>query len=154
MSLTHPPNDLSPQPTSRLKAILPYTTVAMIIAALYMGWTLYSRHQENEEAQRALAAKKEARNQQVVDQVFGSGEIKITTFGADTGVLRRGQTTHLCYGVVNAKTLKIEPTLSEPVKPTWQHCAEIAPKTTTTYTLTATDGAGNTKSASLTIQVK
>jgi hypothetical protein len=59
----------------------------------------------------------------------------------------------LCYGVVNAKAVKVDPPV-EQLKPSAHHCFEIAPKKTTTYTITADDGAGHTKSEALTIQVK
>lgn len=140
-------------PASRIRALLPYTTVAMIIVALYVAWTLYSRHQANQAAEEAIQTKRAEENKRIVDQVYGSGEIKFSTMSADTGVLTRGQTTQLCYGVVNAKTVKMDPPL-EQLKPSYYHCLEVAPKKTTTYTITADDGAGHTKSQSLTIQVK
>jgi ABC-type transport system involved in cytochrome bd biosynthesis fused ATPase/permease subunit len=146
-------NQPEPTPQSHLRALLPYTTVALIIAALYVAWTFYSRYESNRKAQEALQASKEEARKRVVDQVYGTGEIRFTTFGADSGVLRRGETTQLCYGVVNAKTVKLDPPV-EQAKPSYHHCVEVAPKTTTTYTITAEDGRGNTKSESITIQVK
>ena len=41
----------------------------------------------------------------------------------------------------------------EDIKPSYHHCVEIAPKKTTTYTITADDGAGHTKSLSLEVKV-
>ncbi len=138
---------------SPLRALLPYTTAALIIAILYVAWTFYSRYESNRKAQAAIEAKRaEARKQQVED-IYGSGGIKFTTFGADAGVLKRGDSTQLCYGVLNAKTVKLDPPV-EQAKPTYYHCVEIAPKKTTTYTITAADGKGHSKSESLTIQVR
>lgn len=138
---------------SRFRAILPYTTVAMILAALYVAWTFYSRYQENRSAEQAIQQKKTEAEKRVVDQIYGSGEVSFTTFGVDSGVLKRGESTELCYGVVNAKNVKIEPSVGE-TKPSYQHCLEIRPAKTTTYTITADDGAGHSKSESLTVQVK
>lgn len=138
---------------SRLQAIIPYTTVVLIIVALYVAWTFYSRYESNRKAQQAIAAKRAEANKDEVNQIFGPGEIKFTTFAADAGVLHPGQTTQLCYGVLNAKTVKIDPPI-EQAKPTYYHCVEIAPKKTTTYTITAEDAKGNKKSQSLTIQVR
>lgn len=140
-------------PHSLLQALLPYTTVAVIVAALYVAWTFYSRYESNRKAQQAIQAEKDEARKRIVDQVYGSGEIKFSTFAADSGVLKRGESTQLCYGVENAKTVKIDPPV-EQAKPTYYHCVEIAPKTTTTYTITAEDGKGKSKSESLTIQVK
>jgi hypothetical protein len=153
MSVTQPPSDPERKQGSRLRAILPYTTVAMIIAALYVAWTFYSRHEANRAAAKALESRKAEENKRFVNEVYGSGEVKFTTMTADTGVLAFGQTTQLCYGVVNAKLVKIDPPV-EQLKPSYHHCFEIAPKKTTTYTITADDGAGHTKSESLTVQVK
>jgi hypothetical protein len=153
MTLTQPPNEPERRQGSALRAILPYTTVAMIIAALYVAWTFYSRHEANRAAVEAIQKKKAEENKQVVDQVYGSGEVKFTMMTADSGVLAPGQTTQLCYGVANAKAVKVDPPV-EQLKPSYHHCFEVAPKKTTTYTITADDGAGHTKSQALTIQVK
>ena len=153
MAIAEPPYEPGGEPKSRLRAILPYTTIAMVIAALYVAWTFYSRHEAIREAEQAAETKKTEDNKRIVDQVYGSGEVKFTAMSADSGVLARGETTQLCYGVVNAKTVKIDPPVAE-LKPSYHHCFEIAPKKTTTYTVTADDGAGHTKSQSLTVQVK
>jgi len=139
---------------SRLRSLLPYTTVALVIAILYVAWTFYSRHESNLKAQEAAAAKERESRQRVVDMIYGSGEIKFSTFSADSGVLHRGESTELCYGVVNANAVKIEPSVGEETKPSYRHCVEVAPKKTTTYTITATNAKGENKSESLTIQVK
>lgn len=153
MSLTQPPNEPDRKQRSPLRAMLPYTTVAMIIAALYVAWTFYSRYEANRTAAQAIQNKKAEENKQFVNEVYGSGEVKFTTMTADSGTLAPGQTTQLCYGVVNAKSVKIDPPV-EQLKPSYHHCFEVAPKKTTTYTITAEDGAGHTKSESLSIQVK
>ncbi len=147
------PNQPEKTPRSPLQALLPYTTVAVIIAALYVALTFYSRYESNRKAQQTIQAAKDEARKRIVDQVYGSGEIKFSTFAADSGVLKRGESTQLCYGVENAKIVKIDPPV-EQAKPTYYHCVQIAPKTTTTYTITAQDGKGNSKSESLTIQVK
>ena len=145
----------TPEPVkpSALQRILPYTTVLLVIALGYLGWTFYSRHQAEKDAQQAIEAKKHEREQTVVDQVFGNGEVSFTTFGADSGSLKRGETTQLCYGVVNATTVKLDPPV-EQAKPTYHHCLEIAPKKTTTYTITASDAKGHTKTESVTVKVE
>ena len=139
---------------SGLAAILPYTTIAMIIAALYVAWTFYSRHESARKAQETAAAQRQEAEKRSADLIFGSGEIKINIFSADRGILRRGETTHLCYGVVNVTALKIDPPVGEPVKPTNRHCVDITPQKTTTYTITAANDKGDTKTASLTVQVR
>jgi len=154
MSLTDTPPGPEHKSGSALKSILPYTTVAVIIAALYVAYTFYSRYDNNRRAQAAInAAQQEARQKQE-RAIFGSGEVSFTTFGADDAHLKRGQSTELCYGVVNATAVKIEPALSEAPRVSPRHCVEIAPKKTTTYTITASDAKGNSKTESITVQVR
>ena len=154
MAITDAPPPPPERPRrSKLEGLLPYTTVAVIIAALYVAWTFYSRYESNKQAVERIQAQREAARKRVVDQIYGSGEIRFTAFTADNGVLQRGQTTQLCYGVVNAESVTLNPAV-EPIKPSYHHCVEIAPKQTTTYTLTAKDAAGHSKSESLTIRVQ
>ncbi len=153
MPLMSAPNEPGPRPKSKLQAILPYTTVALIVAALYAAWTFYARHERTQRAQAEIEAAHANARKRVVDQIYGSGEVKFTTFGVDTGRLTRGESTELCYGVVNATTVKIDPPIGD-IKPSYHHCLEIAPKKTTTYTITANDAKGNSKSESITVQVK
>ena len=153
MALTDTPQEPAKSPDSVLKKILPFTTVAMIIAALYVAYTFYSRHQSDVEAQQAAAAKQREQQQRTVKTVFGSGEILFNNFSADAGVLKAGAHTQLCYGVENATQVVLDPPVA-PVKPAYRNCIEIAPKTTTTYKITASDAAGHSKSQSLTVRVE
>jgi hypothetical protein len=146
---------LQPEPSNRspLQAILPYTTVAVVIAALYVAWTFYSRHEANVKAQQEQAAREAEQRQREAQHIFGSGGLSFRTWSADKGVVRPGETAHICYGIVDAKTVKIDPPVAD-LKPSYLHCFDVAPKTTTTYTITATDGAGHSASQQLTIQVR
>lgn len=138
---------------SVLESILPYTTVAVIIAALYAAWVFYSRHERTQRVQAEIEAARAETRKRVVDQIYGSGAVSFSTFGVDKGQLRRGESTELCYGVVNATSVKIDPPLPD-VKVSYYHCIEIRPKATTTYTITAQNAKGETKSESITVQVK
>lgn len=133
--------------------LLPYTTVVLLIVAIYVGWTFYSRRRAEKASRDAAAAEKAARNKQVVDQVFGSGDVKLLTFYISPIHLHRGETARLCYGVSNAVSVVIEPHV-EDTKPSYNHCLEIAPKHDTTYTLTAKDKAGHIATGSLPVVVK
>ena len=156
MSLLDSPGE-KPAPAAStdtpLKKLLPFTSVALIIAALYVAWTFYSRHQSDRAAAEQLAARQQQARQRVVDQVFGDGEVKFVAFGADSAVLKRGESTQLCYGVVNAKTVTVDPPV-EPLKPSYHHCMQITPVKTTSYTITADDGKGHKQSQAVTINVR
>jgi hypothetical protein len=151
--MDQPPPPASPEPRSLLRAILPYTSVAVIIAALYVAWIFWSRYQSAKEAEETARQRQEQAKKDIYDQISQHGELSFTTFEAADGTLKRGQTTELCYGVVNAKTVKLDPPV-EDIKPSYRHCLDISPKRTTTYTITADNGAGQTKTLSLTVRVK
>src|SRR5438046_8391600 len=84
---------------------------------------------------------------------MGGKELAIQNFYAIPGVIRSGQSVQVCYGVANAKTVKLEPQ-SNPVWPSYARCVEVTPAKTTTYTLTITGAAGDTKSQSLVVTVR
>src|SRR6184192_2301017 len=97
-------------PPALIRNPLPYTTIALIAAVLYVAWVFYSRWQETREAEQRAAAKRAAENRFVLE-AYGNGRVKILNFSLDPGVIRRGQESELCYGVSNAKMVTIEPTV-------------------------------------------
>jgi hypothetical protein len=151
--LTGAPTPPEPPKRSPLAAVLPYTTVAVIIAALYVAWTFYSRHEANVKAEQELAARQAEHTQREARAIFGSGGLSFRTWSADKAVVRPGETAHICYGIVDAKSVRIDPPV-EQLKPSYLHCLEVAPKQTTTYKITAEDARGHTASEQLTIQVR
>jgi hypothetical protein len=150
---TDPNGSSTPKQKSGLSAILPYTSVALIVAVLYVAWTFYSRSQSaKQQAEEAERSQQESAQKQK-ELIFGRGDdVKFLVFSAGAHV-SRGQSTHLCYGMVNAVKVSIEPAIGEEVKPTSHHCAEISPKQTTTYKITASNAAGQEQSTSLTVRV-
>lgn len=124
----------------------------MVLAALWTGWTLYSRYQSAAEAERQAQQKQADADRKVVE-AFGGDRLTILGFNAAQGEVSAGARVVLCYGVSNAVQVKIEPGV-EPIKPAVSHCLNVFPKKTTTYTLQAEDAKGNSKSASLTIRVR
>jgi hypothetical protein len=153
MALTDPPPADKPQRSSVLQTLSRFATVSILIALIYVGWTLYSRHASNENAVRDLAAKQDAARQHQAQLIFGSGEVKIVSYSVDRPTLARGESADLCYGVVNATKVTLDPAV-EPVKPSAYHCMTIAPRATTVYTLTASGDRGEAKSLSVTVHVR
>jgi hypothetical protein len=152
MALTDAPPPEERPKRSALAAILPYTTVALLIAALYVAWTFYSRHEANVRAERERAAQEAEHRQREAQTIFGSGGLSFRTWSADKAQVQPGEMAHICYGIVAATSVKIDPPV-EQLKPSYLHCFEVRPKQTTTYTITASDAAGHTASQQLTIQV-
>jgi hypothetical protein len=133
---------------SLIRKLLPYTSVMAAIAVLYVGWTFFSRWNENRTNEGAAEAERTKANAKIVE-MYGSGNLKILNFYA----IRRSEKTLLCYGVSNATAVRIEPGV-EPLKPSLSRCLEVAPKSTTQYTLTAQDAAGHQATESVVVQVK
>jgi hypothetical protein len=135
-----------------LRRLLPYTTVLMVLVAIWTVWILYSRYQSAAEAERQSKEKQAEVDRKLVT-AFGGDELSILGFNTAEKEVSPGGRVLMCYGVSNATAVKIEPEV-EPIKPALQHCLEVFPKKTTDYTLTASDGKGNTQSKTLTIRVR
>lgn len=136
-----------------IRKLLPFTTAAVVIAMLYVGWIFFSRWQGEREA-RSKAAQQQVEDARKTVEAYGNGRVKILSFTISQGVIRRRDKASICYGVSNAKTVTIDPKPTGELWPSLSRCVEIAPLKATTYTLTATDAAGHTEQSALTIQVQ
>lgn len=146
-----------PEAPDRARKILRYMPIAVVIAALYAGFVLFTRWSQTrdiEAKEKAQAAEERQEKDQRALEVVGGTEFKILIFYATPGLVHPGDAVELCYGVANAETVKIEPDIGRDVWPSINRCIDIKPKKTTTYTLTAEDGRGNTKTAALTLEVQ
>jgi hypothetical protein len=143
-------------PPAGLRRFLRYSVVVVVLVALYVGWIFYSRWRENRAIEQGIdqqrAAERRAEAQRIGQQ-FGGTSLAILNFYADPPTLRRGETADLCYGVANAKSVRLEPP-SGPVWPSYARCFQISPKKTTTYTLSASDAAGHTKTTTVTVRIR
>jgi hypothetical protein len=81
------------------------------------------------------------------------GPVRILRFYASAGVLMTGEKAQLCYGVQNAKSVRIAPLLAN-VVPSVARCLEIVPKHTTHYTILAEGYDGRVAAQSLTLAVQ
>src|SRR3977135_4393779 len=144
------------QKKSALKNPFLYSWAALGIAALVVGWIILSRWQENRDIEKR-AKEERTQKQQEQDRItleqLGGKELAIQNFYATPGVIRRGETVQICYGVANAKTVTLEPQ-PNPVWPSYSRCVDVKPQKTTTYTLTISDGSGNSKTQTLEVKVR
>ena len=81
------------------------------------------------------------------------GPVRILRFYATTGSIALGDKAQLCYGVENAKSVRISPSLA-PVVPAANRCLEIVPDHTTHYTILAEGFDGNVATRFLTLVVE
>jgi hypothetical protein len=135
-----------------LRKVLPYTTAAVVLGALYAAWVFTSRWNDNRHMEQAAAAQR-AKFDREITEAYGGGQLKILSFYASPGLIRRGEKALLCYGVVNAKTVRLDPAV-ERVWPSTSRCFSVTPDRETRYTLTAEDTGGHTATQSVVLQVK
>ena len=140
---------------SIFKNPLVYTSLAILVVAIYVVWILLSRHVANrayEERIRSQQAEKQRQSDQAAIEQLGGNELAIQMLYA-TPEIRRGETAQVCFGVANAKLVTLEPQ-TNPVWPSHSLCVDVKPKKTTTYTLTATSADGKTVAQQVTVAVK
>lgn len=149
--LAHPDQEQK----SIFKNPLIYSSALVVVVGVVVGGIMLSRWLDNRDIDRR-AAQERAAKQREMDRLaieqLGGKEFAILNFYATPGAIRRGETSQLCYGVANAKTVKLEPQ-SSPVWPSASRCVDVSPTKDTTYTLTIQDASGNTKTATVEVKV-
>jgi hypothetical protein len=78
--------------------------------------------------------------------------VKITQFYSAKPQIHRGEPALLCYGVENARAVRLDPAVAE-LSPALTRCFEVKPAETTSYTLTAEGSGGQKVSNNVTIVV-
>src|SRR5215208_4837687 len=121
------------------------------IAIAYVAWIFVSR---------ALSTTRWARRNQPADagsaqfaKVYGGTDVRILQFYARDGNMVEGTKSVICYGVLNAKSVRIEPRL-EGVSPSLNRCVEVSAEKETRYTLFAEGVDGRTASESFVLGVR
>jgi hypothetical protein len=145
-----------PRTKALFKNPLLYSSLLVGTTLFVVLWILYSRWQENrviEQRTRDEASRKQTENDRLALEQFGGKELAIQSFYASPGAVRKGESVQLCYGVANAKEVKLEPQPNA-VWPSYARCVNVSPAKTTTYTLTISDASGNTKTQSLEVVVR
>src|SRR5258708_24286818 len=152
--------DPKPQPPTKTRTIvktpLLYSSLLVSIALLVVGWILFSRWQANlsiERRTREERSQKQLENDRVALEQFGGKDLAIQSFYASPGAIHKGDSAQLCYGVANAKSVKLEPQPTA-VWPSYSRCVTASPAKSTTYTVTVSDSSGNTKTQSLEVKVE
>ena len=109
----------------------------------------YSRRERASEVERQRAEKESADARRMLELIGG---LRILDLYAVPRAIPRGKSARLCYSVVGAKTVRMEPEVSR-VYPAFSHCVEIAPRQDTVYTLFAEDEAGHSINKNVSVQV-
>ena len=121
--------------------------LVLAVVAAYLVWIADSRWSPEPRA-AAGSGKPDIPKEYLPD---GPG-VKIVAFYTGTREISRGDSATICYSVVNAKSVRVEPAV-EDLKPSINRCFGHSPNATTTYTLYADGSDGSAATASFAIQV-
>lgn len=146
----------SPESRSAWRNPLLYSSVVVLVAALAVSFIMFSRWQDariRDRQETKERAEKQREQDRVAVEMLGGKEFSILDFYASPNVIHRGESAELCYGVSNAKNVKLEPP-AQPVWPSGARCVSVSPTKTTTYTLTIEDAAGHSKSGTVELAVR
>lgn len=88
-----------------------------------------------------------------IHPAYAGNELKVLNFLAQPGTVPPGEPALLCYGVLNAVSVTIEPKI-EDLKPSLSRCLEVRPRRTTEYKLEAHGRSGSTVRATVQIEVR
>jgi hypothetical protein len=126
--------------------------IVLIAVMAWAGWIFADRFFDirvwNQSRER-----REAKRAAEFERVYGGAEVRILQFYSSDGNLIEGDHATICYGVVNAKSVRMEPHV-DGVSPALNRCVEVAPENNTRYTLIAEGDDGRMVTESFTIQVK
>jgi hypothetical protein len=122
---------------------------AAVLAATYLAWVFAARSLRTSQWTRERAHS--ADNPEFA-RTYGATDVKILQFYAREGSVTEGSKSLICYGVLNAKSVRIEPPLGG-IYPALNRCVEAAPQRETRYTLTAEGQDGRSVSESFVLGV-
>jgi hypothetical protein len=128
--------------------------VSWLVAAfalMHSAWVLISRRMSESDSAKVEGARL-ARSYGGLPAYSGT-ELKILAFYTGSAVVTRGDPLTLCYGVINARSVQIEPGV-DGAGPSLNRCVSASPKETTTYTLTARSANGEEAKQSFTVEVR
>lgn len=133
---------------SRLSRLFAFTTA---LAATYLAWVFIARAVRTSQWTREHSPSAAVNSE--FDKTYGGSDVKILQFYAREGNVIEGSKSLICYGVLNAKSVRIEPPV-EAISPALNRCLEAAPTRETRYTLVAEGQDGRTVSESFVLGVR
>ena len=145
-------NESSTGLAARMRTVVRFLWILPALAVLYVAGIFWARWEEKRATEQRRTEKERLEAQRSFE-LLGGNRFEILQFYALPGTIRRGESAQLCYGVSNAKKVRLEPQ-SNAVWPSLSRCVDVAPLRDTTYTLTIEDAAGNSKSANVTVKVR
>jgi hypothetical protein len=134
------------------RKLVQWSWVAVGVVALWTAVVFAMRWQANRDWEERTRQRQAETDRSIVER-YGGGELKLLTFYANPPAIRAGGRTLLCYGVANAVSVGIEPSV-DALSPSISRCVEVRPVRNTEYKLTATGRNGERVSASAKVDVR
>ena len=125
--------------------------IALGIGIANLGWVWFERHNGDLQVARTLEARRHRGSGAGHDD--SGTAVRITQFYAMSGEMTDAGRNTICYGVANAKAVRIEPPI-ENVWPSLTRCFWAEPRQDTTYKLIAEGFDGSHASESFRVHVK
>lgn len=125
-----------------ISKILKLTWIPLLLAVAYSGWVIWDRN-HTQVVRRPVYERPDP---------YGN-ELKIMEFYTRAETVKPGEKALLCYGVVNAASVRLTPPDAD-VWPSLTRCFEVSPAKTTHYILTAESADHHTISQSVDVNVK
>lgn len=119
-----------------------YLWLPVGVLALYTGWIFLSRIS----GKSSLRATPDYRAAEF-ERTYGGNQVKILQFYAEGATAQEGERTLICYGVLNAKSVRMEPPVAG-LTPVVNRCVGVKEIRDTRYTLIAEGNDGRVVSAS------
>ena len=133
-----------------LRRLQIYLTATAVMAVVYTGWVLLNRRGP---VRRLETSGARTAREIEWERIYGGNSVKILQFYAPEGNLIEGDQSVICYGVLNAKSVRMEPPVKG-VTVALNKCVEIDPVRDTRYTLIAEGSDGRMVSESFVLGVK
>jgi hypothetical protein len=125
--------------------------IGLSFAVVRLGWVWLVRHDARLRMEGTTQTRREQAWQDPRDD--GNGAVGITQFYARSGVMTEDDPNVICYGVRNARSVRIEPPVVT-LTPALNRCFLIEPHQDTTYKLVAEGTDGSQASESFRVRVK
>ena len=114
-------------------------------------YTLLATGANGTQASQTVNVKVEGRAKAAAGTAAGAGLIQF--FAASTTQIHAGQPVTLCYSLQGAQSVRVEPSVQQ-LEAVAKSCFTVAPRQTTTYTLTATGSNGKSDREKVQIRVE
>lgn len=130
--------------------------IAVGAAMTNVMWIWLSRYMDNRRAVDRMEQEQRLARERAgkfYDSLLDNGQaVRVIQFYTNSGPVERGEHTILCYGVQNARAVRLDPPV-EKLSPTLSRCVSVEPAQTTTYRLIAEGPDGKRAEAEVTVPV-